>query len=1068
MILSRSAVKWLATLAIITLGTISGAAFGQQIGPSDYQAMRWRLIGPFRGGRAITVTGVAGNPSLFYFGGVDGGVWKSADSGRVWQALWTHEPVASIGAMAVAPSNPSVIYAGTGEADIRSDLSIGGGIFKSIDAGKTWQYIGLGHTRQISKIIVDPRNPDTVLVAALGHAYGPNTERGVFRSTDGGRTWKKVLYKDANTGAIDLCFDPTNSQVVYAALYNAHRVPWSTYAPHEGSGSGIYKSTDGGVTWTALTGHGLPAGPVGRIGIAVAYGSYHHRVYGLIEARKGGGLYRSEDAGSTWRRVSKDPRITERGWYFGSVIVDPNHANIVYVPDVSLYRSTDGGRTFIAFKGAPGGDDYHALWIDPNNSMRMITGSDQGTVITVDGGKTWSSWYNQPTAQFYHVAVDNQFPFRVYGAQQDSGSASVLSRGNDGEITMRDWHPAGAGESGYIAPDPADPLIVYGGDIYGQVHRFNQRTGQVEDVSPWPFIRSLGPNSDISQSRLRFTWTSPLVFSPLSPNVLFYGSQFLLKTTNGGNSWEKISPDLTVLQDSKPAATAARSAPARGVIYTIAPSPVRADQIWVGTDNGLVQLTRDGGKTWRDVTPKGLAPWSKISLIEASHFDAGTAYAAIDRHRMDDDKPYIFRTHDFGKTWTQETSGIEAPAYVHAVREDPVRKGLLYAGTETGVYVSFDDGGHWQSLQLNLPTSSIRDLAVHDNDLVAATHGRSFWILDDISPLRQINAQVLNSAAYLFRPETAIRIRRDVNEDTPLPPETPAGKNPPSGAMIDYFLKSAPQGKISLEILDSQGRLVRKIESGLNPRPVEGHLEFPRYWLRPPKPLTKDSGMNRFVWDLRTSPPPAISPSTTMHAVYGENTPALPLGPLVLPGQYSVRLIVVGQTYTQPLAVKMDPRVSAPPSDLKQQFNLSMDIDEALDADYGAHAQIMAVEHQLAPLKKHLLRKGQPSALKAQLGKLGQTVAAIDAGTHSPNGQREGLAQIGDQLVTLSGTVGGADAAPTQQARKAFTQVQSALQAQTRRWQKIERNTIPQLNLQLEKTGVPRLTVPPSAQAARP
>ncbi|HEV2418330.1 MAG TPA: hypothetical protein VGX94_11035 [Terriglobia bacterium] len=1045
----RSLARWLTLISLAGLCMASGTASAQKIPPSAYQAMRWRLIGPFRGGRAIAVAGVPGNPTLFYFGAVDGGVWKTTDAGRVWRPLWTHEAIASIGSIAVADSDPNVIYAGTGEADIRSDLSLGGGMYKSTDAGKTWRAVGLQDTLQISKVIVDPANADVILVAALGHAYGPNPERGVFRSTDGGQTWKKVLYKDENTGAIDICFDPANSQVVYAALYNAHRVPWSTYAPVEGPGSGIYKSTDGGVTWSEITGHGLPPGDqMGRIGLATGYGAAHARVYALIEARNGagkdGGLYRSADGGSSWQRVSTDPRITERGWYFGNIIVDPSNADTVFVPDVSLYRSNDGGKHFVAYKGAPGGDDYHALWIDPKNSNRMVLGCDQGTVITLDGGKTWSSWYNQATAQIYHVTTDNHFPYRVYGAQQDSGSVATLSRGNDGLISVREWHPVGGGESGYIAPDPADPSIVYGGDTYGMVHRFDRRTGQVQDVSPYPFIRSLAPGADIANSKLRFTWTSPLVFSLQNPHILYFGAQFLLKTTNGGKDWQRISPDLTLAPDSKPGARQ------RGVIYTIAPSPVRSGEIWVGTDNGRVQLTLDGGKSWKDVTPPTLAPWSKISLIEASRFDAGTAYAAVDRHRVGDLAPYIYRTHDFGATWTEVTHGIEAPAYIHAVREDPVQKGLLYAGTETGVYVSFDDGGEWELLQLNLPTSSIRDLAIHDNDLIVATHGRSFWILDDLTPLRQLDQQVINSDVHLFRPATAIRIRRDVNEDTPLPPETPAGQNPPSGAIIDYYLKTIPAGQVTLEILDSQGSMVRRYESGTAPAPDQKLLEFPRYWLRPPAPLTKNAGMNRFVWDLRYPTPPAITPSYTMHAVAGENTPALPLGPLALPGEYTVRLMVGGHQYDQPLLVKMDPRVTTPQSDLSQELQLGLKISNDLKSEHGAHSEITRMESKLKSLKASVARRN--NSLAAEIEEADRNVQGIDKG--SRNEQRQGLAQLDDQLVTLSGVVGAADAAPTNQARQAFDQCHATLETLLTKWEQIQRSAIPKLETDLKKAGI--------------
>lgn len=1028
-------------LAIMAGGMVFQAAWAQQITPADYGAMKWRLIGPFRGGRAVAASGVAGEPNVYYFGGVDGGVWKTTDGGRVWNALWIHEDVASIGALAVARSDPKIIYAGTGEADIRSDISFGDGVYKSADGGKTWKNVGLRATRHIGKILVDPNNPNVVLVAALGRAYGPNPERGVYRSTDGGATWQKVLYKDENTGAVDLCFNPANAHVVYAALWNARRPPWSTYPPREGPGSGIYKSTDEGLTWTALTGHGLPGVQMGRIGLAV----WNNRVYALIEAGNESGLYLSSDAGANWQRVSHDPRITERDWYFGHVVVDPHSAGVVYVPDVALYRSEDGGKTFIPLKGAPGGDDYHTLWINPEDPRRMIVASDQGTVISVDGGETWTSWYNQPTAQFYHVTVDHQFPFRVYGAQQDSGSASVTSRSDLGEISYRDWYSVGAGESGYIAPDPLDPNIVFGGDNYGALFRFDKRTGQAQDISPCPIARSVA--NSIASEKCRFTWTSPLVFSPENPHILYFGSQFVMQTTDGGGSWTKISPDLT--QVSGPASRE----PARGVVYTIAPSPAAPGEIWAGTDNGLIQLTRDGGKTWQNVTPPGLPAWSKISLIEASHFDAAVAYAAVDRHRINDFKPYIYRTADYGKTWSSITNGIEAPAYVHAVREDPVRKGLLYAGTETGVYVSFDDGAHWESLQLNLPTASIRDLAIADNDLVAATHGRSFWILDDLTPLRQLSTETLDSGVYLFKPENAVRVRRDVNRDTPLPLETPVGQNPPNGAIIDYYLKSSLQGEVTLEILDPQSKIVRKFVSGQQPRPFPTLLRFSYSWLRHPRPLTKHPGMNRFVWNLRYPSPPALSHDYSIAAVIGRNTPALPQGPLVLPGIYTVRLIVAGRHYDQSLNVRMDPRVATPASGLQKQFDLALRISQGLSQDDEAYMEIRSLEPQLKKAEDTLASNRRARQAAAAVKDLGQKAAEIENGAHG-NGGIEGLGQLNADLASLETTVESADAAPTAQCARAATRRLAALKAQLARWNQLTSTTLPSLNLRLRNYGI--------------
>ncbi|MGH9703300.1 MAG: WD40/YVTN/BNR-like repeat-containing protein, partial [Candidatus Acidiferrales bacterium] len=672
--------------------------FAQEVSPSLYSGLKWRLIGPHRGGRVLAVSGIAGQPYIYYFGGVGGGAWKTINDGEVWTPVFDHQSIASIGAIAISPSDANVIYVGTGEADMRSDISFGDGVYKSTDAGRTWSNIGLRDSMQIGRILVDPRDPEIVLVAALGHAYGPNTERGVFRSTDGGATWQKVLYKDEDTGAIDLAFDPNNSRIVYASLWQARSTAWSAYPPVSGPGSGLYKSTDSGITWQQITGRGFPSEGLGHVGIAVARGENGNRVYAIVDAKEGG-LYRSDDAGQNWARTSSDPRIWGRGWYFGGITIDPNSPDTVYLPNVALYRSTDGGKNFTAIKGAPGGDDYHSLWIAPENSRRMILGCDQGAIISVDGGETWSSWFNQPTAQFYHVATDNQFPYRVYGAQQDSGTSSITSRGDFGEITFRDWFSAGAGEAGYILPDPIDPKIIYGGDTYGSLFRLDLRTGQSQNISPSP-VSAFG--TEISQRKYRFTWTSPLAFSPQDPHTLYMGAQYILKSSDEGKSWQEISPDLTGADTSNQAARngppSLENSKARGygVVYTIAPSPISEGLIWAGTDTGLIQLTRDGGKSWTRVTPSGLSDWSKISMIDASLQDAGTAYAAVDRHRLNDYAPYIFGTHDFGKTWTKITAGIPTLAYVHAVREDPERKGLLFAGTELGVYFSFDDGAHWQ------------------------------------------------------------------------------------------------------------------------------------------------------------------------------------------------------------------------------------------------------------------------------------------------------------------------------------------------------------------------------------
>ncbi|HJX82994.1 MAG TPA: hypothetical protein VJ723_01475, partial [Candidatus Angelobacter sp.] len=998
------------------------SAPAQQPGPGLYSGLRWRMIGPFRGGRSIAVSGIAGQPNVYYFGAVGGGVWKTTNGGVTWEPIFDGQPIGSIGALAIAPSDPNIIYAGTGEADLRSDLTYGNGVYKSTDGGKTWSHVGLRDSQHIGRILVDAKNPAVVLVAALGHAYGPNTERGVFRSTDGGSTWTKVLYKDANIGAIELASDPDNPATVFAALLHDQRPPWSTYPPTTTSGA-IYKSTDGGATWNQITGGGLPAGEWGRIGLAVARGTHGQRVYALIDTAKGG-LFRSDDGGQNWSLVGTDERIRGRLWYFCEVAVDPKNPDVVYLPNVSLYRSTDGGKTFDALKGAPGGDDYHALWIDPADPQRMMFGSDQGVGVSVDGGKSWSSWFNQPTAQIYHVAVDNQFPYHVYGAQQDSGTVETTSRGNDGSITFRDWHPAGAGESGYIVPDPGDSNIIYGGGTYGELFRYDRRTGQSQNIAP-EAVRNFGD----PHPALRFTWTSPLAFSPQDSHVLYFGSQYLLRSRDRGNSWQKISPDLTGADPnvSQEGPTTVENAQARGhgVIYTIAPSPVDAQQIWAGTDTGLVQITQDGGKMWKNVTPSALPAWSKISILEASHFDAGTAYAAIDRHRLDDLGPFISRTRNFGKTWTRVNNGIPEGAYVRCVREDPVRKGLLFAGTELGVYFSVDDGDHWQPLQLNLPVSPVHDLVIKGNDLIAATHGRSFWILDDISPLRQINNNVVAADAYLFAPANAVRVRANANHDTPLTPEVPAGENPPAGAVLYYYLKS-PAQDVRLEILDSRGMTIRQYSSNEKTAFAPPAAPFPAYWFRPPLVLSGRAGMHRFIWDLRYTPPPIANRGFSMATVYGQNVPSEPEGPQALPGAYSLRLTVNEHSYTQPFKVIMDPRVAASEEDLNKQFAIEFEIGTALRDANQALEEIRDYYAQ---------NKGNQAASQ----KL-QALAEIEpTGEQRPRRGTTSISGVAGTLAQLMGAVDSADAGPTAPEIEASLQALTQLHTLLNKWNDLKK-----------------------------
>ncbi len=962
------------------------------------------MIGPHRGGRSVAVSGVEGQPNVYYFGAVGGGVWKTTNGGLTWEPIFDGQPIGSIGAIAVAQSNPDVIYVGTGEADFRSDLTYGNGVYKSTDAGRTWKNIGLAGTRHISRIVVDPKNPDLVFVAAMGSAYGSGPERGLFRSTDGGANWQKVLYRDENSGAVDVALDPDHPQTLWAALVHDRRPPWSAYPPITISGA-IYKSTDGGNVWNPVTGGGLPEGDWGRIGLAVARGTHGQRVYALIDAKEGG-LFKSDDGGQTWTRTGTDQRIRGRLWYFGEIYVDPKNPDTVYAPNVSIYRSTDAGKNFVAIKGAPGGDDYHALWIDPANPQRMIFGSDQGTCVSVDGGRTWSSWYNQPTAQFYHVAVDNEFPYHVYGAQQDSGSVYILSRSNDGSITFRDWHPAGAGESGYIAPDPADANIIYGGGTYGELFRYDKRTGQAQIIAP-DAVRQFGE----AHPEHRFTWTSPVVFSPQDSHTLYFGSQYVMRSTNQGNSWEKISPDLTGTDPNAsqegPLTVANAKGRGHGVVYTIAPSPMNNGQIWAGTDSGLIHFTRDNGKTWSNVTPTGLSDWSKISLIEASHFEAGTAYAAVDRHRVDDIGPYIYRTHDFGKNWTRINTGIPNGAYVRAVREDPGKKGLLFAGTELGVFFSANDGDSWQPLQLNLPVAPVHDLVIKDNDLVIATHGRSFWILDDISPLRQLTAEVQAAPAHLFQPATAMRIRANTNHDTPLPPEEPAGENPPPGAIFYYYLKS-PAQDVKLEVLDGKGQVVRAYSSKDQPFKPPTPPAFPMYWFKPAEPPSTSPGMHRVVWDIRYTAPPATQPGYSMSTAFGGDTPREPEGPQPVPAEYQLRLTVDGKSYIQRFKLVMDPRVKTSPADLQKQFALEQKLVEAIQSGYKTIAEVRSAGEsgkisgdQESKLTGTARRRGDAAAEQTStqptfasvIGSLSQLLVAVDSADTAPTTQESQAAE---------------------------------------------------------------------------
>jgi photosystem II stability/assembly factor-like uncharacterized protein len=885
-------------------------SFAQKVDPALLTPLKWRMIGPHRGGRTVGAVGVPQQPNVFYIGVNNGGVWKTTDFGRTWFPVFDDQPTGSIGDVVVSPSNPNVIYVGSGEGLQRPDLSVGDGIYKSNDAGKTWQHIGLKDAQQIGGMSIDPNNENRVFVAALGHPYGPNTERGVFRTTDGGKTWEKVFYIDENTGAIQVTFDPKNTNILYAAMWAGRQGPWENGA-WNGANSGLFKSTDGGTTWKKLT-NGLPttAQGLGRIGFAVAP-TDANRLYATVESPQLGGIYRSDDAGENWYRTTNDNRYYGRASDFAELKVDPTNADVVYSANVVAWKSTDGAKTWSAFRGAPGGDDYHRIWINPNNKDIILIASDQGAIITVNGGETFSSWYNQPTAQFYHVITDNEFPYNVYGGQQESGSVGITSRSLDGAITYRDWHPVGVEEYGYVAPDPLNPNIIYG----GKITKHNKRTGQTQNIAP----------EAVRSGKYRFLRTAPVIFSPADKKTLFYAGNVLFKTTNGGSSWDIISPDLSRESWDIPESVGIytneqmKTMPRRGVIYTIAPSHKNVNTIWAGTDDGLIHITRDGGKTWTNITPSSITSWSKISLIDASRFDDNTAYAAVNRIRNSDMKPHIYRTHDGGKTWKEIVNGLPNDP-INAVREDPYVKGLLYAGSERAVYVSFDDGENWQSLRNNMPATSIRDLVIKDDDIVVGTHGRSFWILDNITPLRQ-RASFNNNVAVLFKPQKTYRVRWSTYQDTPVPQEEAAGENPPDGVMIDYVLP-AKANEVVLQIKDSKGNIVRTFTSKEKPY-TNPQDNTPPYWIRPQQILSAQSGSHRFLWDLHYDPLETSPSYSISGGVVYKNTAPDASSPWVMPGNYTVNLIVDGKTISQPLTVVMDPRIKTTTAQLQEQHDLA-------------------------------------------------------------------------------------------------------------------------------------------------
>ena len=1036
----------------VSLLLSAGSSTAQQVPENTYQDLHWRMIGPFRGGRTRAAAGVPSQPNVFYMAQVNGGVWKSDDYGRIWTPIFDHESTQSIGAIAVAPSNPNIIYVASGEGLHRPDLSVGNGIYKSTDAGKNWTHLGLRDGLQIPALAIDPRDPNRVFAAVLGHPYGPNEERGLFRSTDGGQTWQKVIYKDENTGASDVEIDLSNPDVIYASMWEAREGPWEDGNEVNGTGGGLFKSTDGGNTWHPLT-NGLPK-DLSQIYVAIAP-TDPRRLYATLGTASGGlAVYRSDDAGESWAKITDDPRPSGRigGGDLPIPRVDSKNEDVVYSASTVTMKSTDGGKTWSGFRGAPGGDDYQNLWINPNDPNIILLVSDQGALVTVNGGASWSSWYNQPTAQIYHISVTPTFPYRVCGGQQESGSVCISSRGNDGAITFREWHPVGVIEYGYVAPDPLDPDIIYGGGR-NEVSKFHWSTGQVQNITPIP-VRSEKYRTDRSE---------PTMFSPLDPHTLYFASNVLFKTTDGGNSWQTISDDLTRQNPGVPASVGnlipKGAEKKRGVIYALAPSFKNIDTLWAGTDDGLIWQTRDGGKKWNDITPKELTPWSKVTQISASHFDDNSAYASVSRFRINDEQPYIYRTHDGGKTWKLITTGLPAFGPVDTVREDPERKGLLFAGTENSVWVSFDDGDHWQSLQLNLPHTSMRDLWIHDNDLIVATHGRSFWILDDITPLREVAASFSAADAHLFTPAPAYRVQRDTNTDTPLPPDEPAAANPPNGVIVDYYLSRDASAPITIEILDAHGKLVRKFSSDDKPDVSEADLKkqlIPLYWLRPFRALPSDAGMHRWVWDLHYPAPASPRHEYPIAAIPGD-TPRYPLGPTALPGAYTARLTANGKSYTTPFTVKMDPRVQISAAGLEKKFQLEMRLASLLSQTSRAVMQAGSIRDPLQKLSQQATGTARDSiqAFQAKLA----AVLGGPAGSAAPPADQITLARVNGQVAVLYGQVWQADAEPTAAQSEAIAATEHDALDVMKRWNALKASDLPALNGELRAANLPEVHI---------
>ena len=1057
----RKAVAALGVLVLTTVPVRTAGAAGSPVAESEFPEVAWRLVGPYRGGWSTMVVGVPSQPDTYYAGTAGGGVWKTDDSGRSWRAVSDGAPITAVGALAVAASDPNVLYAGTGHPEPRYDIIAGTGVYRSRDAGKSWQSAGLGDSRHVGALLVDPRDANVVLAAVQGHMFGPNAERGVFRSEDGGVHWARTLFVDAQTGAVDLAADPADPRLIYAVTWTARAWPWLSYfTPIEGPGSAIHRSTDGGRSWTRLAGAGWPIGDLGRIGIAVTHAAGATRLYASIESHVHGGLYRSDDGGAHWLRVNVARWSTS--YYASRLTVSPVDPDVVYTVGQSLRESRDAGRSFSIIRGAPGGDDFHYLWINPHEPQRMAAGTDQGATVTVNGGASWSDWYNQPTGQFYYLATDDRFPYWIYSGQQDSGTVAIASRGDYGGIGLRDWHPVGGEERDYDLPDPTDPNIVYGSGLGGRVSRWDARTGAVQNVSPWP-VPSYGKRP--TDFRYHYGWFTPLAFEKHAPYALYAGAQVLFRSLDRGAHWEVISPelgrrDLSVTDCGGDLGPARAAACGYGVVNTIAPSPRDPSEIWVGTDDGRVWLTRDRARTWRDVSPPAATTWVKISSLEVAAPRAGVAYLALDNHRQDDFAPRVLKTADFGATWTDLTANLPPDQYVSVVRADPVRAGLLYAGTSGGVQVSFDDGGHWQSLQRNLPPVWVHDLLVKDRDLIAATNGRALWVLDDLSPLRQVVGGD-GAVARLYAPAPAWRLRVSHNRDSPLTPETPLGRNPPTGAVIDYWLAAGVHGPVELEARDASGRLVRHFSSADRPPALYAERYFAGNWLRPESQLSAEPGAHRFVWDLRYPRPKAIEFSYSIAGSPTEGTPLVPDGPLAPPGKYRLTLRAGGQRFEAPLSITADPRGAAAPADFAAAFEFAVAVGTDLERAWRGYAEAAMVRQELAVRRAALGPDPQRAALASQIAQLDAELAPLLAGDGE---QARSLRSAGKLLASVQADVDGSDRAPTKAQREVAALAGRHITEGLGAWSKLRSGALMALNRALAAQQLTPIEVPDAAE----